>query len=194
MIGYIRLRNYALELLETELSDKLVYHGIHHTLDVLKNVNFLIRVENVNSHDAKLLRVASLYHDIGFTQVYKDHEEKGVKILKAAMLKFNCDMKNFSKMASMIMATKIPQNPKNDLEKIICDSDLFYLGKGMYYKISETLYEELKTYGFIQSEKQWKDIQVSFLSNHRYHTAYCRENLEKPKQQRVEEILSGKKS
>jgi putative nucleotidyltransferase with HDIG domain len=135
MTGYIRLRKYAVEKLDKALSDDLVYHGIHHTLDVLKYVNFLIEKENVGTEDAKLLRIASLYHDIGFINTYSNHEEEGVRILKEAMLEFGCDMANFEKIASMIMATKNPQSPKNKLEKIICDADLFYLGKDKYYEI-----------------------------------------------------------
>lgn len=192
MVGYNNLRKYAISVLDSQLSEDLVYHGIHHTLDVLKYVNFLIRVENIDSHHAKLLRIAALYHDIGFTETYRDHEEAGVRILKSAMEKFNCDMRDFKKIAGMIMATKIPQNPRNIYEKIICDSDLFYLGKDKYYEISKTLYHELLSYGFIQNEKQWLDIQISFLSGHRYHTDYARNNLEKEKRKRIAELEKQK--
>jgi hypothetical protein len=42
------------------------------------------------------------------------------------------------------MATKLPPNPKNLLEKIICDSDLDYLGRSDFIPVSNTLFEELK--------------------------------------------------
>ena len=191
MLGYIRLRKFAIELLETKLSKDLVYHGIHHTMEVLQNVNFLIRKENIGLEDSKLLRIAALFHDIGFVNTYKDHEEAGVEILKDAMEQFACDMKQFKKLSSMIMATKIPQNPKNILEKIICDSDLFYLGKNKYYEISDTLYRELLSYKMIKTEKQWLDIQVNFLSNHHFHTNYCKKNLEPEKLKRVKELKAS---
>jgi len=196
MVGYNRLRKYAITVLENQLSDDLVYHGIHHTYDVLRYVNFLITTEKVSKHDAKLLRVAAIYHDIGFIEVYRDHEEKGVSILKAKMEELGCDKKDFEKIAGMIMATKIPQSPKNILEKIICDADLFYLGKGkkQYYEISGTLCEELLDYKFIESEEQWVNIQISFLSNHSYHTNYARKNLQKEKENRVKELEKQKNS
>jgi len=188
MLGYNRLRKFAQLMLNTELSADLVYHGIHHTLEVLDNVNFLIKKEKISINDSKLLRIAALFHDIGFIKTYKNHEAIGVDILKSAMEKFDCNMKDFPKIASMIMATKIPQNPKNNLENIICDSDLFYLGRNKYYKISDTLFKELLKYNLIKTKKQWNDIQVNFLSNHSYHTKYAKENLEKEKRNRVEEI------
>ena len=191
MLGYNRLRKFAIHLLETKLSKDLVYHGIHHTMEVLRNVNFLIKKENVSPEDSKLLRIAALYHDIGFVNTYRDHEEAGVDILQSAMERFGCDMRKFKKISSMIMATKIPQNPKNKLEKIICDSDLFYLGKNKYYEISDTLCQELMSHKIIKTQKQWLDIQISFLSGHHYHTQYCRKNLEAEKFKRVEELKAS---
>jgi len=44
----------------------------------------------------------------------------------------------------MIMATKIPQSPKNLLEQIICDADLDYLGRERYEENSLLLLQELR--------------------------------------------------
>jgi hypothetical protein len=56
---------------------------------------------------------------------------------------------------------------------------------------SQTLYEELKHKSLIKNEKQWLDIQISFLQSHQYHTEYARKNLEKEKRKRVEELKSS---
>ena len=42
------------------------------------------------------------------------------------------------------MATKLPPEPSNLLEEIICDSDLDYLGRSDFIPVSNTLFEELK--------------------------------------------------
>ena len=63
----------------------------------------------------------------------------------------------------MIMATKIPQSPRNGLEEIICDADLDYLGRDDFYEIGATLFEELKAYNVLQNEREWNRIQVKFL-------------------------------
>ena len=80
MKGYIKLRKKAIELLSSKLSDKLAYHGMHHTLDVLSICNDYIRRLNISLKDAQVLRIAALYHDIGFTESYKNHEEKSVEV------------------------------------------------------------------------------------------------------------------
>ena len=71
-----------------------------------------------------LLKVAVLYHDLGFTRVYKNHEEVGIEIAQAGITRVRFYRKEIDIIAGMIMATKIPQNPKTQLERIIADADL----------------------------------------------------------------------
>jgi len=190
MKGYRKLRKIAIELLKKGLSDKLSYHGYEHTMAVLKQVNFYIRYYNLSSHEAQLLRIATLFHDIGFVDTYKDHEEKSAELLKDYMNNLGCDPEDFQRIKGMIMATRLPQNPKNILEFIICDSDLDYLGRGHYYEIGETLYEEWKAYDMIGDRDQWLKIQINFLKAHSYHTEYAREKLQPGKEKRIAELVS----
>ena len=66
----------------------------------------------------------------------------------------------------MIMATKIPQTPTNQLDKILCDADLDYLGRDDFFEIGNRLFAEMKERGFIESEREWNLIQKVFLENH----------------------------
>ena len=56
------------------------------------------------------------------------------------------------------------------MEKIICDADLDYLGRDDFFEISDTLRLELKENNKVQSDRQWDEIQVKFLTMHRYFT------------------------
>jgi hypothetical protein len=88
------------------------------------------------------------------------------------------------------MATKIPQTPQTPLEKILCDADLDYLGRDDFYSIGSKLFEEMKTRGFVESEREWNLIQKTFLESHRYHTGFSRSNREAKKQQHLQEIIA----
>ena len=82
----------------------------------------------------------------------------------------------------LILATKIPQSPTNELQKIICDADLDYLGRDDYPEISIKLFEELKLANVIQTEEEWKNIQIRFLKAHHFHTDFAKKNREPKKQ------------
>jgi hypothetical protein len=88
------------------------------------------------------------------------------------------------------MATKIPQTPQTQLERILCDADLDYLGRDDFFSIGSRLFEEMKGRGFVESEREWNLIQKTFLESHRYHTAFSRANREEMKQQHLQEIIA----
>ena len=47
-------KKYTLNRLRSELSDKLYYHSVDHTLDVLDAATLLAEMENVNGYDKVL--------------------------------------------------------------------------------------------------------------------------------------------
>ncbi|MEO8414983.1 MAG: HD domain-containing protein [Ginsengibacter sp.] len=188
MNKYSPEEKFILQKLEDELPGGLTYHGLHHTLDVLKSAIRIAREENVTAEEMKLLRIAVLYHDAGFAATYKNHEEKACELVKDDLPGFGYTDEKIATICGMIMATKIPQDPHTLLEEIICDADLDYLGRNDFYVISNTLYEEMKKYVHVHSEKEWYEIQKNFLEKHQYYTGFSRKKRAPQKQQYLEEI------
>ena len=188
MKGYNKLRRKALEILNTQLSEELYYHGIHHTMNVLKICNNYIKRDKMNSYDAKLLRLGALLHDIGFTVSNVDHEETGKNIATDLMTNFGFSQKDISTVQGLILATKIPQSPKTELEKIICDCDLDYLGRSDFYRISDHLYKELKYSNVVSSKLEWNKIQIKFMEKHKFHTKFAKKYRQPNKEKRIDEL------
>ena len=188
MNTYSPEEKFILEKLDKELPANLTYHGLHHTLDVLNAALKIAKSENLSLNEIRLLRIAILYHDAGFTLSYKNHEDEGCKMAKKNLPAYGYTDKELSIICGMIMATKIPQNPHTILEKIICDADLDYLGRDDFEKISNTLLEEMKTYAQLHDKKTWYKIQKDFLEKHAYFTEYSRANREHQKRTYLEEI------
>jgi len=188
MKGYIKLRRRVNKILETKLPDKLYYHALNHTDDVLKVCNQYIRRGNIKPRDAKLLRIGALLHDIGFTETYDNHEAKGQEIAQELMGELGFSQKDIDVVKGLIWATKIPQSPQTKLEKIICDADLDYLGRRDFYKISDQLFEELKLRGLLGDKKEWNKIQIKFLEGHSYHTKFALNIRQPVKAKRIAEL------
>ena len=191
MKGYNKLRKQALERLEIELPDSLHYHSINHTKEVLQVCEEYIDRLNIQPYEADLLRIGALLHDIGFTVTSVNHEEKGTEIAAEMMGELGFSELDIKIVQGLIMATKIPQNPQNELEKIICDADLDYLGKDNYYEISNKLFRELKASGVIETDEQWHQIQIRFLENHHYHTNFARKHRQPVKEERLAELKAS---
>jgi uncharacterized protein len=183
-----KLKNFVVEKIVEEIPATLTYHGLHHTLDVLRVCNDYIKRLNIESEDAYLLRTAALMHDIGIMWNYKNHEEQGMDFVRNELPNWGYSKPEIEKVCGMIQATRIPQKPTNILEQIICDADLDYLGTDKFYSIGETLYKEFIVYEVIKNEKEWDMLQINFLSNHSYHTDFAKRNRQPVKLKFLKEI------
>jgi hypothetical protein len=74
------------------------------------------------------------------------------------------------------------------LEEIICDADLDYLGRDDFHEIADTLRRELREAGKISSDRAWDEMQVKFLTMHKYFTKSAIQLRQAKKEKHVEEI------
>jgi predicted metal-dependent HD superfamily phosphohydrolase len=174
--------DHILSRLEKDLPETLYYHGRHHAVDVLESAKMIAKSENVTLEEINLLLVAAAYHDCGFLNKYKNHEEESCKIARGALPQFGFDDVSVVKVCEMIMATKVPQNPHSKLAEILCDADLDYLGTDRFKRTGDLLYDELIAIKAISDRKTWDHIQIKFLTAHRYYTKFSKENRQPTKE------------
>lgn len=184
-----KLKRFIIEKLKTELSEKLTYHGVQHTLYVLKSCNQYIKRMHIGTNDAYLLRTAAIMHDTGFMWNFDNHEDESIKYTKELLPGWNYSTSEIDKIVGMIQATKKPQQPKNVLEQIIGDSDLDYLGTDAFYKVADKLYKELLAFKIISTEEEWDRLQVEFLRDHKYHTPFAIKYRKPVKQKYLKELI-----
>ena len=176
------IRKHVISMLTDGLSASLFYHDVNHTLDVTKQCLVIAKAQNIIDEQLLLeLEIASLYHDTGFLCVYENHEEKGCAFAREQLPGFGIGPKSIENICGLIMATKVPQMPTNDLEQIICDADLDYLGREDFFETGDRLRRELIAYKLIKDDQDWEERQLSFLKTHQYFTKTCREKRSREK-------------
>ncbi|MCO4292179.1 HD domain-containing protein [Solitalea sp. MAHUQ-68] len=184
------------ELMKAQVSRKLdhldkhlTYHCKEHTFDVLEQSIRIAKDEGVtNSHQLHLLKVAALYHDSGFLETYADHETHSCMLFLSEANRYSFTDEDKERITELIMATKIPQDPHNLLERIICDADLDYLGRDDFYKIGDTLRLEFLHYSIVGSDDEWEALQLKFLMSHHYHTHSSQQLREPVKQHHLKQL------
>ena len=188
-INYRHAEKYIINRLAGDLPKGLHYHGIHHTKDVCEAVERLAIWEGVKGEELYLLKTASLYHDAGFIHSYESNEPIGANLAKEMLPEFGYTLEQIEQVIELIEATKIPQQPKNHLEEIMCDSDLDYLGRDDFYPIADTLRKELIEFEKIKDdEKEWIKMNIGFLSQHKYFTDSAEKRRGPEKRKRIEEL------
>lgn len=168
---YRELENHVFRLLASELAENLYYHDIKHTADVIRAAERLCYMEGVTGQDALLVKTASLFHDCGFTKQYIDNEECAIEMAEELLPRFGYSASQIKTVAEIIAVTRIPHNPQNHLQEIMCDADLDYLGREDFPPISDNLRKELMAYNIIKTAKEWDGIQVRFFGLHKFFTA-----------------------
>jgi HD superfamily phosphodiesterase len=184
-----KLKRFIIGKLESELSEKLIYHGIQHTLYVLKSCNNYIKRMHIGEKDAYLLRTAAILHDTGYIWDFDNHEDESIKYATKILPDWNYSKIEVDSIVNLIQSTKKTQRLNNVLEQILADSDLDYLGTPFFYKISEKLQKELLAFNKISNEEEWNRLQVEFLRNHYYNTPFAIKYREPLKQKYLQEIL-----
>ncbi len=195
MVNLPAIRQHVIAMLSAGLSGALTYHGIHHTLDVTAQCLSIAAQEGI-SGEAILqeLEVAALYHDTGFLFTYEKHEERGCIIAREQLPGFGLDAAAVDAVCALIMATRVPQEPANHLQQIICDADLDYLGREDFPETGNSLKQELMTYNLVADEQDWEEKQLQFLQQHHFFTATSRRNREPVKNAFIQQLLKNRNS
>jgi uncharacterized protein len=183
----------CLESLRTGLRNELHYHTLDHTLMVMKTAEIIAEAMGINLNERTLLRLGAAAHDCGYLLSIDNHEEAGCRWIEPLLLDLNYSPGDINKVQGMIMATKIPQSPRNTIEEILCDADLAYIGTNRYEEISNRLFLELKALGRPLTDIQWLDIQIGFLKNHVFFTEYAQKHWNQGKQKVLENLEKKRK-
>jgi uncharacterized membrane-anchored protein YitT (DUF2179 family)/predicted metal-dependent HD superfamily phosphohydrolase len=191
---YEKVYSFLINKLEKELPAYLSYHNAEHTKNVIAAVEHLATAENINGDELTLLKTAALFHDAGFLQQADGHEEISCIWARDHLPDYGYTDSQIEQICRIIMATRLPQSPSDQLGKILCDADLFYLGNENYSANADKLFKEFEQAGVVTTDSEWQLMQVEFISTHRYFTQSAEALLEKKKQQKLQELKSNLES
>lgn len=186
-IQYQDVEDFAFAKLNAELPKNLYYHSIRHTQSVLLCSQLIAMEEGITEDsDLLLLKTAALFHDMGHIISPNGHEERSCNYVREILPSFHYSALQIETICSMIMSTKVPQNPHSKLDEILCDADLDYLGRSDFEPISDLLFQELQELGMLSSDKnEWNKKQIKFLSAHTYFTEFSKNNRDANKQKQI---------
>ncbi len=187
-INYYKAERHIIRVLEKQLSPKLHYHSIAHTKDVCDAIERLALSEGITDEALFLLKSAATYHDAGFVEKYEHNEPIGVRMAEEILPDYGYSPQHIAQIKELIFVTQIPHKPKNHLEEIMCDADLDYLGRDDFHEIADRLRLELREHGKIDSDRAWDEIQVKFLTSHKYFTKTAKDMRDEKKALNLQEI------
>ncbi len=170
---------YVAAYMEQRLGKQFCYHNYQHTICVVNAVVIICRGMNITEKDTMLLMVAAWFHDTGYIKKQLGHELVSASIAEEFLQQKSISQQEIELVKRYILSTKYPQQPSGLFEQIICDADMFHLSSGNLRVLSEKLRQEWKeSKNQTYSDKEWHELNLQFLSDHNYHTTWCRQKLQ----------------
>ena len=184
--------DYAKNLLKDKLSSAYTYHNLDHTIQVVDKIKILAKEENISPEETENLLLAGWFHDLGYVDNADNHEEESRKIASDFLKQHQFPEERIAKIGELILATDKFYKPKNHLEEVIKDADLYHLASDDYFRICENLRQEIKEVHHQKFSKlKWAELNIVFFSKHQFYTNYAKENWQPEKEKNVEKILSS---
>ncbi len=175
--------DYVFDLLKTRLPSVYVYHNYRHTEDVVDAAKKIGNKSGLNDEEIEIVTLAAWFHDTGFIERSDNHEDASIRIATEFLKNNNYRDEKLAKVVECIDVTRYGTAPANLLQEVMCDADLFHLGKdNEYYDKSDLLRLEWeKTNNKPYSELEWLKINIDFLSTHKFYTRYAKKVMDEGK-------------
>ena len=174
-----RVSDYVEELLEKELPEHMYFHNFEHTLLVVAGVKIIGAHSHVSEQEMLILTLAAYLHDIGYTRQYIGHEAISAEMAGNFLSSNGLSSVEVEQVQQCILATKYPQLPHNNLQKIICDADFYHFALPAYTDFAVRLKREWEeNINLAYSYREWDAINLKMLTSHQYFTGYGRQFLQ----------------
>jgi len=180
---------YARNILKKELPEEMEYHSLDHTEFVVKAAEEIGTNIGLNEEEIEMLLIAAWFHDLGYRENVKDHENVSAQMVLTFLSDQQFDVEKSAQVAGCIIATKIPQTPRNNLEMALCDADLLHLADTHYFKKADLLHQEMENLkGQEIEEKEWMKMNKEFISGHTFFTDYAKEKYMPAKAKNLKKV------
>jgi predicted metal-dependent HD superfamily phosphohydrolase len=182
-------QKYVETFLKENLSEGIYYHDLEHTQEVVNASQEIGIASDLSEDELETVLIAAWFHDTGYYKGMKDHETLSKDVAVEFLKNEGVDENKITDVAGCILATEVPQHPKNIMEEVLCDADLYHVSTKEFFMKSELLRKEFSL--IFPDEIQlddWFKNSIKFLKNHTFFTDYAREKLMPAKNENLKKL------
>ncbi len=155
------------------LSHAFHYHALDHTITVVKATREISHHEGLTDHQKMITEVAAWFHDVGYSKSSEGHEELSSFRSMLALSKMGISFEEMELIEGCILVTRLGSEPKNQMQAVLCDADLYHLSTDDFRTWSEKLRREWQaTQAKEMSDEQWLRNNIIFMSGVSMRTGY----------------------
>jgi predicted metal-dependent HD superfamily phosphohydrolase len=184
-----KVEQYARDSFDHTNLNNLLYHNLRHTESVASYAKQIAHHYQLGERDFFIVVASAWLHDLGYTLERANHEAEGAGAAAIFLGNLGLPGVDIDAIKGCILATKLPQDPHNLLEEIVCDADLYHLGTSHFSELNKSMRKEAEEATNKKiSKDDWRVKTINFLESHTYHTDYAKLILNDQKQKNLEEM------
>ena len=180
---------YVTAYFKENISTEYYYHSSQHVKEVVESAIEIAQSYQFSEEEIDDIAVAAWFHDIGIEEGYHQHEQRSADIAADFLSTRNYDNERIERIRSYILATRRDHAPTTIGEKIMKDADTAHIGKKTYFEklaMLKTEWEEVMDTKY--SEKEWFELNLDFLNQHRFYTPMAQNNFNKRKRKNITKL------
>jgi predicted metal-dependent HD superfamily phosphohydrolase len=180
---------FVTELLQNNLPDTIEFHRLEHTVYVVDAAEMIGKNSGLNTREINLVKIAAWFHDTGYAQDPINHEAESCRIAEEFLKEQKVNEADISVILEAIMATSVPQRPKDMISKVLCDADLMHVGEPDYFERIEKMRREMASlHDEKVSKRSFHKMSLRFFDKHNFHTDFARKEFT-PKRDKTLELI-----
>lgn len=165
------------------------FHNVVHTREVVQQAILIGKSIGLSPEELEPIIIAAWFHDTGFCEQYKGHEDVSIRLAKDFLIKYNYSKEKIEVIVSCIEATKMPQNPKNNYANILSDADIYHISQDTFFYRKLLLRREWElVFNKYSTDVEWHQLNLEFLQGHQFFTTFGKEVLMKGQKQNEEKV------
>lgn len=180
------LQERAWAYLEQHLDKVYTYHNAAHAMEVCAAVEEFAPECNFTIFDLDALRLAAIFHDFGYLEASDNNESLALPYLNEFASACGIDRKLIEHAGTLIMETSFPYCPRSAAGKLLCDADIEYIGRSVFFRQAELFRLELTLQGKSFTDLEWWQYELDFLMQNDFYTPICRRNRDAGKLENTE--------
>lgn len=187
-----RIEQHVESLYEQHPDPRLVFHTFSQTEELVSHAKQIAKHYELDERSEFIISAAAWFQYTGFLIGHQQtYQMKSVELAEVFLKNAGAEEEDIIEIRNSIVATKSIESPVGTPEKILCDADTFYLGTSKFKEKQKLLRKELESLNNKKIEPgEWIAEKIKLLEAHQYHTDYCKNLLDKTKEQNIRKLKS----
>jgi uncharacterized protein len=172
-LSHLTLVEAHVRELYSNISPVFHYHSLEHTLTVVHATREIGQHESLSEHEQLIAEIAAWFHDVGYARSNVGHEELSSFRSTLVLTRMGVSFDDMELIEGCILVTQLGSEPKNQMQDVLCDADMYHLTMDDFWLWSGRLRREWQeTQGLKMTNAEWTLNNIRFMGSVKMRTGY----------------------